>query len=402
MMNNQRGNMSIFRHHKTSADRSATDRSRHKEKIKRALREGIHNIVSDESIIGQDGKKRIKIPVRGIKEYRFVYGDNKTNRKVGSAPGKKIRKGQVISEKKQKQKAGGGKASNEKGEEFYEVEITLEELSYYLFDSLNLPDLERKKVSKILGEKFKRKGHRSAGIRPRLSKKETLKNKIRRKKSKQREAPEEAEEENFPFHLSDLKYKHIKPTPKENSNAVIFFIMDTSGSMNKNKKFMARSFFFLLYHFLRHKYENTEIVFISHSVDAKEVTEDDFFKKGSAGGTIMSSGLELCIDTVNKRYHPDSWNIYTFHCSDGDNWPEDNEKAIRLSNVLKELCQMYCYVQVVPDDDLGTFFSKGGMGSVYERISDSKFKIVDLSTPDDIWPEFKRIFGGKVDVWLDF
>ena len=174
--------MSIFRNHKTSADSSATDRSRHKEKIKRALREGIYNIVSDESIIGQDGKKRIKIPVRGIKEYRFVYGDNEKNKKVGSAPGKKIRKGQVISEKKKK-KQGTEKAGNKSGEEFYEVEITLEELSHYLFDSLDLPDLEKKRLKSIIGEKTKRKGHRSQGIRPRLSKKETLKNKIRRKKA---------------------------------------------------------------------------------------------------------------------------------------------------------------------------------------------------------------------------
>ena len=86
--------MSVFTNHKTSADRSATDRSRHKKKIKDAIREGVHDIVSDESIIGKDGKKKIVIRVIGIKEYRFVYGDNESNKKVGSAPGKQIRKGQ--------------------------------------------------------------------------------------------------------------------------------------------------------------------------------------------------------------------------------------------------------------------------------------------------------------------
>ena len=170
-----------FKNHKTSADRSATDRSRHKKKISDALREGIHNIVSDESIIGQDGKKKIKIPVRGIKEYRFVYGDNQSNKKVGSAPGKNLRKGQKIGNIKKKGTAGE-KASDQKGEEFYEVEITLEELGHYLFEDLNLPDLEKKQLKNILGEKYKRKGYRAEGIRPRLSKKETLKNKIKRKK----------------------------------------------------------------------------------------------------------------------------------------------------------------------------------------------------------------------------
>ena len=140
--------MSIFREHKTIADRSARDRKRHKQKIEKAIKDGIHDIVAEESIIGKDGKKKIKIPVRGIKEYRFVYGNNEGNKKVGSAPDKDIRRRQKIGEG-QKQKAQGNKPGNEKGDEFYEVEITLEELSHYLFSSLELPDLE-----KILGPKI--------------------------------------------------------------------------------------------------------------------------------------------------------------------------------------------------------------------------------------------------------
>jgi len=383
--------MSIFRNHKTSADRSASDRSRHKEKIKRAIREGVHHIVSDESIIGQDGKKRIKIPVRGIKEYRLVHGTGENNKKVGSAPGKKIRRGQKIGDKKRSRQPGEGRAGNEKGEDFYEVEITLEELSSYLFDSLELPDLEKKKFSDMVSDKFRRKGYRKNGIRPRLSKKETLKNKIRRKKASIRESG--LPEEDFSFHESDLKYKHIQIKKKENCNAVLFFIMDTSGSMTRHKKFIARSFFFLLYHFIRNKYENTEIVFISHSVDAKEVTEDDFFKKGSAGGTLISSGLEKCLEITDKRYHPNSWNIYTFHCSDGDNWIEDNERALSLSATLKEICQMYCYIQI--GDESESFWTEGGMAAAYLPLVDSKFKIVKMVDKSSIWEEFKKLFGGK-------
>ena len=121
----------IFREHKTVADRSASDKRRHKQKIERAIKDGIHNIVAEESIIGQDGKKKIRIPVRGIKEYRFVYGNNNTNKKAGSAPKEDIRRGQKIG-KGQKQKANtqGNKPGNEPGEEYYEVEITLEELAH--------------------------------------------------------------------------------------------------------------------------------------------------------------------------------------------------------------------------------------------------------------------------------
>ena len=99
--------MSVFKTHKSNADRSASDRSRHKKKIEKAIKKGIHDIVAEESIIGQDGKKKIKIPVRGIKEYRFVYGRGNGSKGVGSAQGKDIKKGQII--KKAKQKGRGGK-----------------------------------------------------------------------------------------------------------------------------------------------------------------------------------------------------------------------------------------------------------------------------------------------------
>ena len=137
---------SVFSHHNTNADRSAGDRRRHKQKIEKAIRDGVHDIVAEESIIGQAGKKKIKIPVRGIKEYRFIYGDNEQNKRVGSAPGKDITRGQKIGSS-QKTKKPGNKPGNKPGEEYYEVEITLEELAKYLFDDLELPDLAKKALN---------------------------------------------------------------------------------------------------------------------------------------------------------------------------------------------------------------------------------------------------------------
>jgi len=388
--------MSIFKEHKTTADRSASDRGRHKKKIERALREGIYNIVSDESIIGQSGKKRIKIPVRGIKEYRFVYGDNPENKKAGVAPGRDIKKGQSLGSPRREDSGGQQGAGQDAGEEYYEVEITLEELAAYLFDSLNLPDLEKKRFKNIVFEKTKRHGYRSSGIRPRLSKKETLKNKIRRKNAIKRVKDEQDEEDRFPFHENDLKYHHIKTKTKENSNAVIFFMMDVSGSMSQQKKYIARSFFFLLYQFINHRYDNTDIVFISHTINAKEVSEDDFFKTATSGGTFISSAVELCLDTVNKRYHPENWNIYAFHCSDGDNWPEDTEKAIELSKILKDKSQLYCFCEIIPteDDQKWNLTSSSTMSKHYEFLVDKKFKNVLLTVPEDIWDAFKGLFGG--------
>ena len=134
--------MSIFTQHKTFADRSSGDRARHRKKIEKAIKEGIHNIVAEESIIGKDGKKKFRIPVRGIKEYRFVYGENK-NKQVGSAQGKDIQRGQVIG-KKEQEAAPGERAGNDEGQEFYEVELTLDQLADYLFKDLNLPNFEKK------------------------------------------------------------------------------------------------------------------------------------------------------------------------------------------------------------------------------------------------------------------
>ena len=388
--------MSIFKEHKTSADRSASDRRRHKEKIDRAIKEGIHDIVADESIIGQDGKKKIRIPVKGIKEYRFIYGDN-GNRQVGSAPGKDIGRGQSIgSNGKQKEKGKPDKASDEKGEEFYEVEITLEELSHYLFDSLELPELEKKSLKQVITEKPKRHGYRSHGIRPRLDKKETVKRMIRRRNvaiSTGSHDPEE--EDSFSFNEDDLRYKHIKQHSEPNSNAVIFFIMDVSGSMTNEKKYLARSFFFLLYHFVRSKYEHTEIVFIAHDTEASEVTEDQFFKRGSSGGTIVSSAIDLTSQIIQKRYHPSAWNIYTFQCSDGDNYSTDNPKLIEKLRVLKPLCQLYGYCEIEPESERAKWQTGSMLSSLLQPLRDSNFKIAGITSPKEVWPAFKSFFGGQ-------
>ena len=245
--------MSTFREHKSTSDRSATDRSRHKKKIEKAIKDGIQHIIADESIIGKDGKKKILIPVKGIKEFRFIYSDGPQNKQVASAPGKNIKKGQKVGSAKKKKSGNGGKPGNEPGEEFYEVELTLDELAEYLFDNLELPELEKKKFRFVTEKKPKWRGHRTQGLRNRLSKKLTIKNKIKRKLAATRNGTyDEESDERFPFHDDDLKYKHYKTKPKENSSAVVFFVMDVSGSMSPQKKYLARSFYFLVYQFLRY------------------------------------------------------------------------------------------------------------------------------------------------------
>jgi len=391
--------MSVFREHKTVADRSAGDRRRHKKKIDRAIKEGIHSIVAEESIIGKDGKKKIRIPVRGIKEYRFVYGDNSKNGKVGSAPGKDVRRGQKIgNSKKEKQQTQGDKPGDEPGTEYYDVEITLEELADYLFSDLELPDLERKSLKKTMSEKFKRKGYRKQGIVPRLDKKKTAVQRIKRKKAA---ASREnfKEDDKFSFHEEDLTYKHYKKSKKENSNAVIFFLMDISGSMTQNKKFMARSFYFLLYHFIRSKYNHTEIVFVSHDTTAYEVSEEQFFTRGESGGTKVSAGLVMVNDIIHQRYHPSAWNIYMFQCSDGDNWPQDTDKVLDVMGKIKNIAQLvgYCEIDTNPDVE-SKWFQDSKLSRVYKPLIDKKFKQAAVSSKKDVWPAFNKFFSRRIKV----
>jgi len=393
--------MSIFQRHKTVADRSAGDRARHRKKIERAIKDGIYNIVAEESIIGKEGKKKFRIPVRGIKEYRFVYGDN-GSRRVGSAQGKDVKRGQVIGKKEEKGQGQGNQAGQEKGEEYYEVELTLDQLAEYLFKDLKLPNFEKKKNTNVTSKKIKRHGYRTKGIRPRLDKKKTVIEKLKRKNKRklimsQPELNEDVDETNeFPFNEEDLRYRHYKVHEKKTSSAVIFFLMDISGSMTRQKKFLARSFFFLLYHFIRARYDQVDLVFIAHDVEAHEVTEEQFFGRGSSGGTLVSSALTMTEEIISKRYHPNSWNIYAFQCSDGDNWPTDNERAIELAKKIVQKAQFFGYCQIEPSEERASFIRENSLSKIYAPLIGSNFKVAEVSNKEHIWPAFRSFFGGEL------
>jgi len=394
--------MSTFKEHKTIADRAAGDRSRHRKKIEDAIKDSIKDVVAEESIIGQSGKKKIRIPVKGIREHRFVYGSNKKNKHVGSAEGIDVKEGQRIGRSRDKS-SSGDQPGNKPGEESYEIEMSLEELAEYLFADLNLPDLEKKRFKFITEEKMKRKGKRPYGIRPRLSKKETIKQKIRRKKAAIKAGTYDPDgDERFTFHESDLRYKHIAPVKKENTTAVIFFVMDVSGSMTSTKKFLARSFFFLLYQFLNHRYSSVDVIFISHTAEAKEVNEEQFFTQVPSGGTLVSTGLRKVQEIIDKRYHPNNWNIYTFYCGDGDNWSIDNKEALQALKELKEINQMMCYTEIgavrAYPDERSIIFGSEPEKKLWDWITlveDGTLKKVRIITHHDIWKAFKTLFGAQ-------
>jgi sporulation protein YhbH len=394
----------VFRPYEESealrSDRSAGDRQRHREKLRRSLRENIADIIAEESIIGRDGDKIVKVPIRGIKEYRFVYGDNEGG--VGTGDGE-TKPGQIVGQAGDGEKQPGqGRGGSEPGVDYYETEISIDELVEIMFEDLELPDMERKVLREVMSDStFKRRGYRKRGPRVHLDRKRTAKARIRRMIASSdasatanfgldRTNEPEDPDERFPYRREDLTYKRVVTDVREESNAVVICIMDTSGSMDRMKKYLARSFFFLLYQFVLTRYQNVELVFIGHHTEAKEVSEEDFFHKGESGGTMISSGYKKALEIIETRFHPELWNIYAFHCSDGDNFDSDNEATIQATRKLCEACNLFGYGEIKP---LGSHYYESSMLERFRAIDAKNFHTVLIERREDVYPSFRQVLS---------
>lgn len=376
--------MAIFRDFsKQTRDRSASDRQRHKELVKKKIREGIADIIAEESIIGQNKNKVIKVPIRGIKEYRFVYGRNEKGAAQGTG---EEQRGEVLQDGQEGQGQGGaGQAGNSPGEDVYETEITLDEAVNMMFEDLELPDMDKKRYFQTEVETLRKLlGYQKKGIRSRLSKRKTMINRIKRKQAKG--IGELGEGETFPFHNDDMVYRRLVIEKEQHSNAVVFCIMDTSASMDQHKKYLARSFYFLLFSFLQNRYQNTEIVFIAHHTEAKEVSENEFFHKVESGGTMISSGYKKALEIIDLRYSPLLWNIYAFHCSDGDNFSSDNRAAVESARQLADMCNLFGYGEIKPNSS----YSWSSMIDEFRKIEAPNFVCLKIRNKENIWPALKK------------
>lgn len=428
--------MTIFREcNNDGRDRSAEDRRRHRELVEEAIKKNLGNIIAEESIIGMSKDKKIKIPIKGIKEYQFIYGKNKPGIGVGDGSEKRGDKfqGEI------QNGTGKGKAGNQEGDEIYETEITIEEVIRYLFDDLNLPDIDKKQLSQLEEKSYRKLGYQNKGIPPKLAKKRSAIEKIKRKQTYKRALNEQRQallssnqsefdsnqEMNdlddstidlgnkknrinsnsknkgsnieigrFPFIEDDLRYYRIKEENKRDYNAVVLCIMDVSGSMDQTKKYLARSFYFLLYQFLRLKYTNVDVVFIAHTTVAKEVNEKEFFHRGESGGTYISSGYEKALEIISERYSPTNWNVYAFHCSDGDNWSEDNKKAIESAKKLCEVCNLFGYGEIVPG-----YYNIGSTikTELLNKIDSKNFAAININKKEDVLPALKKLLDKVSD-----
>lgn len=382
--------MAIFRDYTSNPvdhDRSIEDRRRHRQLVEKSIKENLGDILSEESIVGESKNKKFKIPIKGIKEYQFVYGRN--SKGVATGVGDEQRGDKIGNGKKQLAQGNQG-AGNDEGDDVYETEITLEELMDYISEDLNLPNLDQKKYSEIITETTgKKRGYQTHGIRPRLAKKKTVMSKIARKQGKKRalhELKEDTELERFPFREEDLRYYRVKMKPRRDSNAVMIFIMDASGSMDTTKKYLARSYFFVLASFLKRKYNNIAFEFIYHTTVAKRVDEYEFFHKSESGGTYISSGINEALKVIEDKYPAAVWNIYPIYASDGDNWSEDNEKAIAAVKKICDISNMFGYAELLPSTYTTTMYHK-----FKKEITNENFVPVIIKEKKDLWNALKTM-----------
>ncbi|MBU7005431.1 sporulation protein YhbH [Peptococcaceae bacterium DYL19] len=354
------------------------DQQRHMEKVKEAIKRNLADIVAEESIIMSEGRKIVKVPIRSLDEFHFRFNRNK-QKYVGQGDGD-TKQGDVLGQDSSSQGPGKGPgAGSEPGMDYYEAEITVDELAELIFEDLGLPNLKEKKQQELISESFQFRDVRKKGIMSNIDKRRTIMESIRRN------AVDGTGE--IAIKPDDLRFKTWDQDIRYQSNAVVIAMMDTSGSMGPFEKYIARSFFFWMVRFLRTKYQNVNILFLAHHTAAKEVSEEEFFTKGESGGTRCSSVYELALEIIQTRYSPEDYNIYPFHFSDGDNLPSDNGKCLELVRKLLDFCNIFGYGEIE-----GLYYNSSSLMSVYRKINDEKFTSVLIKDKTGVYPALKTFF----------
>jgi uncharacterized sporulation protein YeaH/YhbH (DUF444 family) len=400
---------------------------RHKDQVREAVKRAIDNRgIRD---VGKE-KEEVHIPKRDLKEPVFGHGQGGVRDMVH--PGNKdFVRGDRIERPKGGGSGGSGKgqaSDSGEGEDDFIFTLSKEEFMQIFFDDLALPNMERMQLAETPEFKYQRAGYSTDGTQNNLALVKSLRNKIGRaiagglpadkekfKKLKERlailesfapmyeweseiarnEIKEIREElESLALRIGrvkldphDLRYRSRVRVPVPTSKAVMFCLMDISGSMDEERKDLSKRFFVLLYLFLTRYYERIDLVFIRHHTQAQEVSEEDFFHSRETGGTVVSSALILMDEIITERYSPSEWNIYGAQASDGDNWHNDNGRS---SEILKEqilpLCRYFAYVQVAEaEQSLWEEYAKLQSGH-------SNFAMKKALDPTQIYPVFRELF----------
>ena len=299
------------------------DHRRFREIVRGKIRENLKRYVSKGDMITRKGKETVSIPMPSIDIPRFVFGDNEQGG-VGQGEGEE---GDPVGEG-EGEGSGAGEAGEGEGDKALEVEVSLEELAEILGEELGLPRIEPKGQQNLETQKDRYVGLRTTGPESLRHLKATFKRALKRQVAMGNYDPKR------PIIIpirEDKRYRSWKTDPKPQSNAVIIYMMDVSGSMGDEQKEIVRIESFWIDTWLRSQYKGLESRYIIHDATARVVEREVFFKTRESGGTMISSAYRTCMELIEKEFDPESWNIYTFHFSDGDNWSvDDTATCIKL------------------------------------------------------------------------
>lgn len=370
--------------------RGKRDSARHSKRVKKAIKDNLRDLISDASIISSDGKRKIKIPIRYLDNYRFKHGDNKNQEGVGQGNDEN-QPGDAIAHDGTGQRGdGSGQAGDQAGEELYEEEIAISELVDMMLEDLGLPWLEKKDSAvEIETENVRFTDIAETGPLSNVDKKQTIYQNMKRNAKMGKPIIHKIRPE-------DLRYKVWELEKEYHSNAAVYFLMDRSGSMDDDKKYIAKSFFFWLAHFCKTKYTNVELIFIAHDTVARIVPEKDFFRISSSGGTMCSSAFKLALEHIEANHPKDSWNNYVFSFSDGDNWGSDNDRCIGIVKDLLEICTAVGYGEIDTDSFYGYkgLFSWSTLHEEFTKhIDHPRFLTASIQKREDVYNCLKEFLG---------
>lgn len=407
-----------------SKKKSTVNRQRFLRRYKDHIRRAVSDAVGKRSITDMERGEKINIPKKTIDEPLFHHGRGGYNTRV--LPGNdKFVGGDRIQRPPggEGQGSGSGDASDSgEGEDGFIFQISQEEFLNYVFEDLALPNLVKRQLVGLQEFEYRRAGFANEGNPGQINIVRSLRSAnarrialsgSKRKKLKELEAqlaalvidsPEykalalEIEElrrkiQRIPWLDDyDLKYNlHIKK-PLPQSKAVMFCLMDVSGSMDQATKDIAKRFFLLLYLFLKRNYTHTDVVFIRHHTSAKEVDEEEFFYSRETGGTVVSSALKLMHEIIVDRYSPAEWNIYGAQASDGDNWKDDSAVCFNeLTQNILPVSQYFSYIEI-------TNRERQDLWRSYEKIQDifpDAFAMRHLASAAEIYSVFRDLFQKK-------
>ena len=359
------------------------DHRRFREIVRGKIKQNLRKYITQGELIGKRGKEIVSIPLPQIDIPQFRFGQKQAGG-VGQGdgePGDTLGQGDPQS--------GEGKAGDKPGEHLLEVEISMEELAAILGEELHLPRIEPKGREKIVAKKDRYTGIRNTGPESLRHFRRTFKQALRRQISMGTYDPKNPVI--VPIR-DDRRYRSWKTEPLPQSNAVIVYMMDVSGSMGDEQKEIVRIESFWIDTWLRSQYDGIESRYIIHDAMAKEVDRDTFFRTRESGGTMISSAYKLCAKLIDSEYPPSEWNIYPFHFSDGDNWSVDDTVTcieILKKDVLPKV-NMFAYGQVESPYGSGQFIKDLG-----EHFDEEKENLVtsEIKGKESIMDSIRDFLG---------